>query len=151
MRFTKESIIRAAPEQVFDFHEQPNAIEILMPPWEDATVIRKANISVIGSQAIIDTNIFGIWGSRWVAEHTAYEPPRMFEDVQIAGPFNKWRHQHIIEPHPDGCILRDEIDYEPPFWIIGEVAAYFLIQPKLERMFCYRHAITRKWCETDQI
>ena len=25
--------------------------------------------------------------SRWVAEHTVYDPPRMFEDVQIEGPF----------------------------------------------------------------
>ena len=151
MKFIKESLIKAPPEEVFEFHKQPNALEILMPPWEDATIIRKANISVIGSQAVIDTNIFGIFGSRWVAEHTKYDPPRMFEDIQVAGPFNSWRHQHIVEPHELGCILRDDIEYEPPLWWAGAIAAHILIQPKLERMFCYRHEVTRKWCETNRL
>ena len=146
VRFIKESIINAAPERVFAFHELPDAFERLMPPWEDAVIIQKADISVIGSQAIIDTKIFGLITSRWIAEHTAYDPPRMFEDVQISGPFSKWSHRHIIEPHPDGAILKDEIEYEPPFWIFGAIAAPFAVVPKLEKMFAYRHEVTRKWC-----
>jgi hypothetical protein len=73
----------------------------------------------------------------------------MFEDVQISGPFKSWRHQHIIEPHADGAILRDEIEYEPPFSVFGSLAAPFAITPKLEKMFAYRHEVTRKWCETE--
>jgi ligand-binding SRPBCC domain-containing protein len=146
MRFIKETVIKASPERVFAFHELPDAIERLIPPWENAVIIQKANIKEIGSQAIIDTKIFGIT-SRWVAEHTAYDPPRMFEDVQISGPFESWRHRHIIEPHADGTVLRDEIEYEPPFSIIGVLAAPFVIVPKLEKMFDHRHEITRQWCE----
>jgi ligand-binding SRPBCC domain-containing protein len=147
MRFVKESIIKAAPERVFAFHELPDAIERLIPPWENAKIVQKADISQIGSQAIIEQKIFGLIPSRWVAEHTKYEPPSMFEDVQISGPFAAWRHQHIIEPHKNGSILRDEIEYEPPFSIFGRIAAPFAVVPKLEKMFAYRHEVTRKWCE----
>jgi ligand-binding SRPBCC domain-containing protein len=147
LRFVKESIIRAAPEKVFAFHELPDAFERLVPPWEDATVIQKADISVIGSRAIIEQKVFGLIPSRWVAEHTAYDPPRMFEDVQVSGPFKSWRHRHLIEPHAEGALLRDEIDFEPPLWILGDIATPLFIIPKLEKMFAYRHAITRKWCE----
>ncbi len=147
MKFTKTSIIKAAPEKVFAFHELPDAIERLVPPWESVKIIQRADISKVGSQAILEQKIFGLIPSRWLAEHTKYEPPRMFEDVQISGPFASWRHQHIIEPHADGAILRDEIEFEPPLWIFGQVVAPIFITPKIEKMFAYRHEVTRKWCE----
>jgi len=148
MRFVKESVIKASPERVFAFHELPDAFERLMPPGEDADIIQKANISVIGSQAIVETRIFGPFKSRWVAEHTAYDPPRVFEDIMISGPFASWRHRHIVEPHADGAILRDDIEYEPPLWFLGALAAPFAVVPRLEKMFAYRHQVTKEWCES---
>jgi len=147
MKFVQESVINASPERVFSFHELPDAFAMLVPPWEDAKVIQKADISVIGSRATIEMKILGLIPTRWVAEHTAYDPPRMFEDIQISGPFKSWRHRHIIEPHPDGAVLRDEIDFEPPMSFIGDLAAPLFILPKIEKMFEYRHEVTKKWCE----
>lgn len=147
MKFVKESIIKASPEDVFAFHERPDAIELLVPPWENATVVQKAEISKIGSRAIIETRLFGLISVRWIAEHTAYDPPRMFEDVQISGPFKSWRHQHIVEPHADGAILRDEIEFEPPMSFFGRLAAPIAIIPKLQKMFDFRHEVTKRECE----
>lgn len=149
MHFTKESIIHAAPERVFAFHELPDAFERLLPPWENVKVIQKADISRVGSRAIIEQAIFGLIPSRWVAEHTVYDPPCMFEDVQISGPFKSWRHRHIIEPHAEGALLRDEIEFEPPLSLLGRLAAPVFILPKLEKMFTYRHEVTKEWCENE--
>ena len=149
MLFVKESVIHATPERVFAFHELPDAFSRLVPPWEEATIVQKADISVIGSQAIIETKILGLIHARWVAEHTAYDPPRYFEDVQVSGPFKSWVHRHIIEPHADGATLRDEIDYEPPMSFLGLLAAPIFIIPKIEKMFEYRHEVTKKWCESE--
>ena len=149
MKFIKETIIKAAPEKVFAFHELSDAFERLVPPWENAKIIQKADISQIGSQAIIEQKIFGLIPSRWVAEHTKYEPPQMFEDVQISGPFASWQHQHLVLPHREGAILRDEIEYEPPLWFLGQIAVPLVIVPKLEKMFAYRHEVTKKWCEAE--
>lgn len=148
MRFTKESVIRAKPERVFAFHELPDALERLMPPWEKAKIIQKADISKIGSQAIVETTIFGIFRSRWVAEQTLYDPPRMFEDMQISGPFRSWRHRHIVEPHADGAILRDDIEYFPPLQFFGPLAAPIAVTPRLEKLFTYRHKVIKEWCES---
>lgn len=150
VKFIKESIIKASPERVFAFHELPDAFEKLLPPWENAKIIQKADITKIGSQAIIEQKIFGLITSRWVAEHTKYEPPKMFEDVQLSGPFTAWRHQHFVLPHEEGAILRDEIEYEPPMWFLGQLAAPLFIIPKLEKMFAFRHEVTRKWCEEEK-
>ena len=147
MRFVKESRIEAPPERVFAFHELPDAIERLIPPGEDATIIQKADISIVGSQAIIEVKLFDLVPVRWVAEHTAYDPPRMFEDIQISGPFRSWRHRHIVEADNSGSILRDEIEYEPPIGPLGRMIAPYAIEPKLQSMFDYRHEVTRGWCE----
>jgi ligand-binding SRPBCC domain-containing protein len=87
MRFVKESIIRASPERVFAFHEQPDALSLLLPPWESARVIQAAEISEVGAQAIVETKVFGQFSMRWIAKHTVYDPPRRFEDVQVKGPY----------------------------------------------------------------
>ena len=147
MQFIKELIIKAAPEKVFAFHALPDAFERLMPPWENARILQKADITKIGSQAIVEMKVLGIFPAKWIAEHTKYEPPRMFEDIQISGPFKSWRHQHIVLPHETGAILRDEIEFEPPLGFLGEPFVPFLVTPKLEKMFAYRHEVTRKWCE----
>lgn len=147
MRFVKQSLIRASPECVFEFHEQRNVLILLTPPTERAHVIQSAKISEVGTQAIIETTILGPIKVKWIAEHTLYDPPHMFEDVQIKGPFSSWRHRHIVEPASDGAILRDEIDYEPPLGLVGRLMAPIVIQPRLQKLFDYRHEVTRQWCE----
>jgi ligand-binding SRPBCC domain-containing protein len=147
MQFVKQSLIRASPQRVFEFHEQPNVLTLLTPPTESAHVIQSAKISEVGTQAIIETRILGPIKVKWIAEHTLYDPPHMFEDVQIKGPFRSWRHRHIVKPASDGAILRDEIDYEPPFGFMGRLMAPIVIEKRLQKLFDYRHEVTRQWCE----
>lgn len=150
MRFLKESRIRASPERVFAFHEQQNALELLLPPWESARVIQSAKISEVGSRAIVETRIVGPITMRWIAEHTVYDPPRVFEDIQIKGPFRSWRHRHSILPQAEGAILKDEIEYEPPLGYLGRALSPLLIDNRLSKLFEYRHQVTREWCENDK-
>ncbi len=151
MEFVKESFINASPERVFAFHQLPDALWRLIPPWEKVKVVQKADISRIGSRTILETRILGPFKIRWIAEHTAYDPPRSFEDVQISGPFRAWRHRHIVKPHADGAILRDEVEYEMPIPIFGPLAAPMSAKPRIQKMFDYRHQVTKEWCEGFEI
>jgi hypothetical protein len=148
MRFVRQSLIRASPECVFAFHEQPDVLHKLMPPWESARVIQQADISQIGARTIVEARVLGPFKSTWISQHTIYQPPRVFEDIQLKGPFKKWRHRHVVEPHADGAVLRDEIDYEPPMGFLGRFFARRVIQERLSRLFDYRHEVTRESCET---
>ncbi len=147
MIFVRESIIAAAPERVFAFHEQPDALRLLMPPWESGRVVQHAPTLEVGAKTILEMRVLGLFPVRWVAVHTAYDPPRMFEDVQVSGPFKSWRHRHIVRPHERGAILRDEIEYEPPLGLLGKLSAPLFVEPRLKKLFEYRHAATREWCE----
>ena len=147
MIFVKQSVIGAPPETVFAFHELPDALQRLTPPWEPTRVVSAAPDLRPGSVAIVETRVLGLVTVRWVALHTAYDPPRMFEGVQAEGPFKSWRHRHTVEPHEKGALLRDEIEFETPLWLLGRAAVPLLVGPRLRRLFDYRHRVTRRWCE----
>lgn len=143
MQFVKESVFPASVEQVFAFHERPDALQVLMPPWERSQIVQPPTSLRTGTIVIVRTKV----GPFWVtveAEHVAYERGVLFVDVMRRGPFARWQHRHLFYPHPDGCRLRDEIEYEPPLGFIGRVADRFAIRPRLERMFEYRHDVTRR-------
>lgn len=149
MIFVKESVIHATPERVFAFHELPDAFARLMPPWENSRIIEAAPNLQPGARAIVETKLFGLFNARWVSLHTVYNPPQMFEDIQTSGPFHSWRHRHLVIPHDDGAVLRDDIEYEPPLAFLGRIAAPFVVVPRLKKLFDYRHAVTSKWCENE--
>jgi ligand-binding SRPBCC domain-containing protein len=74
----------------------------------------------------------------------ACERNRGFEDVMREGPFARWHHKHQFLPHEDGCRLRDEIEYAPPLGWLGRLADPIAVRPRLERLFAYRHEVTRR-------
>jgi ligand-binding SRPBCC domain-containing protein len=149
MRFTARSIIRTTPEQLFAFHELPNAFLRLLPPGEKIRVIQSAPSLEVGSRTIVDIRIGGIY-VRFESLHTAYDPPHSFEDQQVRGPFRSWRHRHIVEPHPDGAMLIDDIEYTPPFGLLGRAVDAIVIKPRLRKVFAFRHRVTRDYCENAQ-
>ena len=142
MQFVQESIIPAPVEAVFGFHERPDALARLTPPWERVTVIQPPTSLEVGTVVILRQRL-GPLPITIVAEHVAYEKNVRFEDVMRKGPFRRWHHKHLFFPHPEGCRLRDEIEYEAPLGPLGRAVDGLLVRPRLQRMFDYRHEVTR--------
>lgn len=146
MRFIAQSIIRTTPENLFAFHELSDAFLRLTPPREKIRILETAPNLGVGSRTVVDVRI-AFWYFRFESLHTAYDPPHSFEDQQVRGPFRSWRHRHIVEPHPEGALLIDDIEYTPPFGLLGRALAGIVIEPRLRRVFAFRHRITREYCE----
>jgi ligand-binding SRPBCC domain-containing protein len=143
MRFIRATRIAASPEAVFRFHEDPDALERLTPPWEPMRVVETAHSLLPGSRVVLRGRILGV-PVTWVAVHTHYEPPLLFADRLESGPFASWQHRHLMLPHPDGgTVLRDEIDYELPFGRPGRWLGGWFVRRRLEKLFAYRHQVTR--------
>lgn len=149
MRFVKESVIHASAARVFAFHEEKDAFARLQPPWQETEILQPPASLEVGTRVILRVKVGPFW-QRMVAEHVAYEPGKMFADQLVEGPFAKWHHQHIVTPlDEERCVLRDEIDYELPFGTLGRVFGRALAQRQLERLFAYRHRVTREACESN--
>ena len=148
MRFVKESRIAAVPAEVFAFHASAGALQRLTPPWERVRLIEGGDSIKPGSRVVLETRL-GPIPLRWVAEHTEYEPGRMFADTQLKGPFARWYHRHwFLDDGAGGTLLRDEVDYEPPLGGLGRMVAGKYLEGKLRKMFDYRHEATKHIVES---
>lgn len=143
MEFVKESILPATVEEVFAFHERPDAFALLQPPWDRVEILTPPTSLEVGTRVELKTKVGPFW-IRIVAEHVAYEHNRHFEDVMREGPFARWHHKHLFFDHEDGCRLRDEIEYAPPLGWLGRLADPVAVRPRLQRLFDYRHEVTRR-------
>lgn len=146
MRFVKESVIEASAEKVFAFHEAPDAFERLQPPWQTTEIVQPPVSLEVGTRVILKVKLGPFWQTI-VAEHVAYEPGRMFADRMVEGPFAHWLHRHVVTPKgPNRCVLTDDIEYELPLGLLGRAFGGWFARRNLERMFTYRHQVTRAAC-----
>jgi ligand-binding SRPBCC domain-containing protein len=140
-KFIKQSEIEAPPEEVFAFHENPEVLMKLTPPWERLEVIEFAGSIQVGTKTVIKTHI-GPFTQVWEAEHTEYIANRLFADKQLRGPFAYWYHKHRFEPTARGTTMMiDEIEYALPFGWLGKLFGGAFVRAKLEKMFAYRHRV----------
>lgn len=146
MRYVKQSRFRCTPAELFAFHERPDALALLTPPFAPVRVISPAPSLAKGAEAVLELGLAGPFKVRWHARHTVYEPPHRFVDVQVAGPFRAWRHEHIVRAGGDGAVLIDQVDFELPLRPLSNPALP-IVRAQLEKMFTYRHAVTRRHVE----
>lgn len=146
-RFTKQTEIKAPVEVVFAWHEQPGAVDKLTPPWERVEVLERSESLRPGTRVVFRV-LTGPISKLWVAEHTEYNPPREFADIQISGPFAYWHHRHRFEPTPIGTTLMiDDVEYALPGGWIGELFGGGFVRVKLKKMFDYRHQVVKNELE----
>lgn len=142
--FQKKSKMPTSAAQVFAFHERPDAFELLQPPWQTSKIIQPPKSLAVGTRVILRTRIGPVWQTI-EAEHVEYEAGRMFADRMVKGPFRYWLHRHIVEPVSEKeSILIDDIEYALPLGPVGAFFGGWFARRELERLFEYRHLITRE-------
>ncbi len=144
-RFVRILELPVPARTLWDFHERPDALQLLMPPDEPVEILESAASLAVGSRVVLRQRL-GPVRVTIVAEHVEYEPGHVFADRMTGGPFRTWLHRHIVEPTATGSRLTDDIEYTLPG---GRLADFFVgrwVTRKLDRMFAHRHAVTRRFC-----
>ncbi|MCH8507724.1 MAG: SRPBCC family protein [Phycisphaerales bacterium] len=142
----------APASEVFAWHQRPGTLNELIPPWEKVTIEQRPESLGDGARAVLVIRN-GPLKLRWVAEHHGFVDRGLeggeFTDTQVSGPFKRWTHRHLVEADgPGACWLDDRIEYQLPLGPLGKLFGGAMTRRKLERMFGYRHEVTRKACET---
>lgn len=142
--FARESFFSAPREELFAFHERPDAFAALTPPWSGVEVLETVSTLAPSDERARFVTRFLFLRFAFEMAHTVYEPPARFVDEQRAGLFTSWRHEHRFaaaggERMP-AALLRDEIRFAHPL--------LFLFKPfvtgRLGRLFEFRHAETAR-------
>ena len=142
--FIHRSRIEAPAAEVYAWHALPEALERLTPPDGHVEVVERTGGIERGGRVVLR---FGRWPFRlrWVAEHQDFKEGRYFSDVQVSGPFARWKHTHTFEPDgPTACTLEDRVEYALPFGFLGRWVAGRFVRRHIEKLFEYRHNTTAR-------
>jgi ligand-binding SRPBCC domain-containing protein len=146
MQFRFATFLRASPAVVMAFHERPDAIVLLRPPWQPMQVLRRQGGLETGAE--VEFRVWmGPFPVRWLARHVAFEPGHSFTDVQVHGPFREWTHTHRFTGQGEGTLLSDEITCSLPGSPLSDWLLGWAVWLQLAAMFRYRHWVTRRYCE----
>ena len=139
-QFKQEQIIDASMEEVWDFISSPMNLKKITPPYMGFDVITLGIPKKMYPGMIIAYKVSPLLGIKttWVTEITKVKPLAFFIDEQRIGPYKLWHHQHFIEPHPQGVLMKDIISYAPPFGFLGSIANSLIIKSKLKEIFNFR-------------
>lgn len=145
LSFEYSTLIQAPLDKVWEFHERPDALNLLSPPGT-VIVSRKGKLET-GARVEFRAPLIGPFRVRWLALHVDCVAPQYFVDEQIRGPFRYWRHEHRFAAESGGTRLTDSIRFSLPLAPVSEWLAGWAVKMRLKAMFVRRHEITRRECE----
>jgi uncharacterized protein (TIGR01777 family) len=141
--FVARSHIPAPAAAVLAWHAHPGAFERLTPPWMDVRVLTETGGIAPGASKRLRVGA-GPLGFTWDLAHEAGTDGAGFVDVQVAGPFRAWRHEHRFLPDgAESSVLEDRIAYQLPFGRAGSLLAGRAVERRLDDLFRFRHHRTR--------
>ena len=146
LNFRYSSLINASVETVWQFHERPDILNLLTPPWQPVKIIRREGGLGVGAKSEFRLSLAGI-PVRWIATHIECVPNCLFVDVQTDGPMESWVHRHEFILEEDKTRLTDAIAYEIPGGFLAEFLLGWWVNARLQDMFRYRHEVTKTNCE----
>ena len=142
--FKASTVLHADCAAVFAFHENPKNISKISPPSLRLKNVTCGEKAAAGEIFRIEASQFGL-PIRWTGMWEKVEEPRLLLDVAISSPFKIWRHSHIFEDHPDGCLMTDQVEYLLKGGWLGALASGLVMPLIFTAMFHARHKATRDW------
>lgn len=138
-----ESVLNADVEAVWSFHSSAEALNALTPGSRKIRLISSDLAVREGAVHEFQVKVGPLWVT-WKAKLSAVDSPHGFVDTAVASPFKHWNHKHEFISQSHGTMIRDTIEYVPPFGALGALADNLFISREIDRLFAYRHAATSR-------
>jgi ligand-binding SRPBCC domain-containing protein len=82
----------------------------------------------------------------WESVISEYAENAVFVDRMVSGPYRSWNHRHEFRAVTGGTEMRDRVEYELPFGLLGR-AAHSLVRRQLREIFDFRAAAIGRMLE----
>lgn len=130
-------------DTAWEFFSSPHNLSKITPKEMKFNVLTNLSEEPIYEGMIIDYKVVPLMGIpvKWRTKIIQINPKVSFTDFQEKGPYKLWNHFHEFIPNEKGVLMKDTVDYELPFGILGNIAHSLLVKQKVQSIFDYRYAI----------
>jgi len=139
--FRTSATIDLPIDEVFAFFSNAENLERITPAQLGFNIITPTPIEMRKGTLIDYTLKLQGFPIKWRTEITRWEPPHLFEDAQLIGPYKQWIHQHrFTETENNKTLMEDEVRYRLPFEPFGDLAKFF-VEREITNIFKYRSKV----------
>lgn len=133
-------------DTAWKFFSSPNNLSRITPSSLKFRVVDNFKESSIYEGMLINYKVSPFLGLQmnWQTLISQIDNQKSFTDFQQKGPYKFWNHFHEFIANDHGVLMKDTVDYELPFGIIGKIANSLFIRKKLKQIFDYRYQVLEK-------
>ena len=147
--YTTEQLLSTDINKSWDFFSSAENLALITPPAMDFSILTALNGREIYEGMLINYTVKPLWGIKfhWETEICKVNKPFFFTDRQLKGPYKLWEHSHTFIKKDNGVLIKDEVKYQLPFGIIGNIIHSLFVRKKIEDIFIYRKKVLNQLFE----
>jgi ligand-binding SRPBCC domain-containing protein len=138
--YCTEQILSTDINTAWDFFSSAKNLSVITPPEMDFRILSNLDEIDIYEGMLIDYTVKPLFGIKlkWQTEIIKVNKPKSFVDRQLKGPYKMWQHTHTFSQIKAGILMQDEVIYQIPYGIFGEIANWLMVKKKITNIFSFR-------------
>jgi ligand-binding SRPBCC domain-containing protein len=130
----------------WSFFSSAKNLALITPPEMEFKILTKLDDKEIYEGLLIDYTVKPVLGIplNWQTEIFKVDKPHSFADRQLKGPYKIWEHTHTFIQKENGTLMIDELKYQIPLGILGDLAHSIFVKKKVAEIFKFRERALEK-------
>jgi ligand-binding SRPBCC domain-containing protein len=143
-----ETAIAAPPQVCFDLARDAGLHARSAAATGERVLRATRDLLELGDEVTFEARHLGVWW-RLTARITRFEPPRLFVDEQVRGPFRWLAHAHEFIPTEGGraTLMVDRFAFVSPLGVLGRLADRLVLARHLRRFLEQRARFLKRAAE----
>lgn len=142
----REQVLNISQQEAWSFFSSAKNLSKITPPEMSFQILSEISDKPVYSGMEINYIVKPIFGIplKWKTLIDTVNEPNYFTDKQLKGPYKIWEHSHHFKITEKGLLMTDDVKYQLPFSVFGQLAHWLFVKKKIEQIFDFRYKVLEK-------